>query len=280
VQLLQRLFLRVAGPAAMAAAASVKATQQVSDTHAASTDGMYRLSGWRARTHTGPSGVAVAPFVRFDCTAPQVAAAVETAEAAATAAWEEVAAARAEAAAGYCPPSAGSDKRKAEVEATTRVELMGRTLPAGALAARAASLGRSLSEGVGLAVGLSTAVGTTLRGARATTEQAAALLASTAGVTSLQRKLLDFSRRYLPGLEEEREEQQRKRTERTRQARRRLNATLRECGAAMGRAEAAQAMAIRRLSLRLSLLRSDSWRTRTYDEGIWPTSWSELETHA
>jgi hypothetical protein len=243
VQLLQRLFLRVAGPAAMAAATSAKATQHAKK---------------------------------------QVAAAVKTAEAAATAAWEEVAAARAEAAAGYCPPSAGSDKRKAEVEATTRVrvELMGRSLPAGALAARAASLGRSLSEGVGLAVGLSTAVGTTLWGARATTEQAAALLASTAGVTSLQRKLLDFSRRYLPGLEEEREEQQRKRTERTRQARRRLNATLRECGAAMGRAEAAQAMAIRRLSLRLSLLRSDSWRTRTYDEGIWPTSWSELETHA
>jgi hypothetical protein len=45
VQLLRRLFLRVAGPAAMAAAASVKATQQVSDTHAASTDGKYRLSG-------------------------------------------------------------------------------------------------------------------------------------------------------------------------------------------------------------------------------------------
>jgi hypothetical protein len=153
-------------------------------------------------------------------------------------------------------------------------------LPAGALAARAASLGRSLSEGVGLAVGLSTAVGTTLWGARATTEQASALLASTAGVTSLQRKLLDFSRRYLPGLEEEREEQQRKRTERTRQARRRLNATLRECRAAMDRAEAAQASAIRRLSLRLSLLRSDSWRTRTYGEGIWPASWSELETHA
>jgi uncharacterized Zn finger protein (UPF0148 family) len=88
--------------------------------------------------------------------------------------------------------------------------------------------------------------------------------------------LLDFSRRYLPGLEEEREEQQRKRTERTRQARRRLNATLRECGAAMDRAKAAQASAIRRLSL----LRSDSWRTRTYNEGTWPTSWSELETHA
>ena len=68
--------------------------------------------------------------------------------------------------------------------------------------------------------------------------------------------------------------------ERTRLVRRRMNATLRECGAAMGRAEAAQAMAIRRLSLRLSLLRSDSWRTRTYGEGIWPASWSELETHA
>jgi hypothetical protein len=42
--------------------------------------------------------------------------------------------------------------------------------------------------------------------------------------------------------------------ERTRLVRRRMNATLRECGAAMGRAEAAQASAVRRLSLRLSLL--------------------------
>jgi hypothetical protein len=117
---------------------------------------------------------------------------------------------------------------------------------------------------------------------QAVTLQAATLLASTAGVTSLQRALLDFSRRYLPGLEEEQQERERKRTQRTRQARRRIDATLRECGAAMRRAEATQAIAIRRLSLRLSLLQNSrhSWRTRTYNEGIWPTSWSELESHA
>jgi hypothetical protein len=31
--------------------------------------GLYVLSGLRACTHTGPSGVAEAPFVRFACTA-------------------------------------------------------------------------------------------------------------------------------------------------------------------------------------------------------------------
>jgi hypothetical protein len=245
VQLLRRLFLHVAGPAAMAAATSAKATQQLSSTR------------------------------------EQVAAAVKTAEAAAaaaTAAWEEVAAARAEADAGYCPVPAPS----ASVTTSSSASLSLRT---GSLQ-RVASIKSTLTRAFSSALLLSSAVATTLWGAKdakeqAATEQAAtlqavALLASTAGVTSLQRVLLDFSRRYLPGLEEE----QRKRTERTRQARRRMNATLRECGAAMDRAEAAQASTILRLSLRMSLLRSDSWRTRTYDEGIWPASWSELETHA
>ena len=41
-------------------------------THAASTDDMYLVVGYRAFTHTCPSGVAVAPFVGVDCTAPIV----------------------------------------------------------------------------------------------------------------------------------------------------------------------------------------------------------------
>jgi hypothetical protein len=193
----------------------------------------------------------------------QVAAAVKTAEAAARA--------EADADAGYCPVPAPS----ASATTSSSASLSLRT---GSLQRASVALSSSASGGADRsaarptasapagderpisstrstsALFLSTAssVGTTLWRAKDTTEQAATLLASTAGVTSLQRMLLDFTRRYLPGLLEEKEEQQRKRTQRTRQARWRMNATLRECGAAMDRAEAAQAMAIALLSLRLS----------------------------
>ena len=195
-----------------------------------------------------------------------------------------MAAARAEAdaaAAGYCcsvPAPSASVTTASPASLSIRTGSLQRAASIKSALTRASSSARVLSA----AVGTFTLWGTKDATVQAVTLQAAMLLASTAGVTSLQRALLDFSRRYLPGLEEEQQERERKRTQRTRQARRRIDATLRECGAAMRRAEATQAIAIRRLSLRLSLLQNSrhSWRTRTYNEGIWPTSWSELESHA